>query len=1019
GPGQSPGILLLLLFLLLILKIAKAGFCFGFLSMRRRRSGGLLVVCGCHLEWGSVFIMPVRLFISYASKDGHWRDRILTAMSALVRSEWVVPWHDRKIEGGDEWEAKIFEQIASADVALLLISENFLASDFINDKEIPALRRRFGSEKKRIIPILVDFCFYETMEFLHGLQLLNAEKVPITKSRPQTRAISGIVSRLHDRLKTDFSNLINSKEKSPTPAPADPPLSLSLLLQALPTTSPRLFGREKELAMLDEVRQNKGVLVWVAGGGTGKSALVRHWLQNVEWSEGSRFLGHSFYSQGSKEQHTSSANFLRDALLQLGCKEKEIPADNYEQGELLAKRVREKPTVLVLDGVEPLQHPPDERTKLGGQFKDNGLFALLTELVREPGMAICLVSSRLHLSDTGLEERADHHIRQCNLEHLPPVAAVELLKDRGVHGPDEDLAKAAARYNHHALALVLLSEYLHTFHQGRVEHALEIPLIAKETKAGRHAMSVMRAYDVALKKAKEPLDREMVRLLGLFDRPAEWAALDALRKADPIPGLTALFKGATEEQVNESLARLRQWGLLNPGGRDAALDAHPLVREWFGEAFQKESPDHFRQAHRVLFHHYQQVPEKVFPDTLEEMEPLYRAVRHGCLAGEYQEALNKVYWDRIRRGDKVYSLHVLGAHASDLAALAGFFPQGLNNKPAVGLMAAAQNWAVADAAFLLMSLGRMGEAAQVLIVGMQMYEQAENWLGAAISAENLVDILLPLGQLAEAETVATQGLVWAEKVAWKEKNLEERRDATAYQGRVAYAQGQMEAAARAFQRAEALQKELEPDFPQLYSLSGTEYALFLLERADGRGDREAVREHGRYIGRESRRHLPQEVAFSNLVIGLARESLGEGRAAESHLQVAVAKMQKAGKKDFLPWLLLAHAGVLHRLRKLPQAKKQLHQAREIAARGEMRLYLAECHLLEGLIALDEGQLEVAERACREAKKSIEEMGYARIKGELLWLEGKLHNDNTRLQQAEAQFLRMEQRLLLERYFGHS
>ena len=94
-----------------------------------------------------------------------------------------------------------------------------------------------------------------------------------------------------------------------------------------------------------------------------------------------------------------------------------------------------------------------------------------------------------------------------------------------------------------------------------------------------------------------------MRVLGLFDRPAPWGAVLALKDQDPpIAGLTEPLHAAGEAELEESLARLRQWGLAAPveagggggplglaaGGPPALLDAHPLVREHFGRALEQD-----------------------------------------------------------------------------------------------------------------------------------------------------------------------------------------------------------------------------------------------------------------------------------------------------------------------------------------------------------------------------------------------------------------------------------------------
>ncbi|NGZ29475.1 MAG: toll/interleukin-1 receptor domain-containing protein, partial [Magnetococcales bacterium] len=829
---------------------------------------------------------PVRLFISYASKDRIWKDKLLIAITALVRAGMVEAWHDREIGAGEVWHKEILDHMNKADVALLLISQDFIASKYIHDVELPVFFKRQKEEGLKLFPILLDHCFYKPLPYLHDLQLLNENNTPLIAYIPRTRAFTIVARRLYDELEKIIPNLQAVVHQ---PQPVVQGFPLEKMLEALPDTGNQLFGREKELGLLDAWQA--GVMVWVAGGGTGKSALTRYWLLNRSWQEGTRFIGHSFYSQGTEDQTTSSASFLKQVLRNLGVEDHS--SGEYERGQGLARTLAEKPTVLVLDGVEPLQHGP--QGNLGGFFKDQGLAGLLVELAREPGQCRCLVSSRVHLADTGLREKAGRFIQQHDLNHLSLAASVELLRSRGVNGFQKDLQLTAKYYGYHALALVLIAEYLHTFHKGKIEKASEISLIADKTKAGRHAMSVMKAYDLALQKEGEELDREMVRLLGLFDRPPEPAAMAALKNADPISGITTLYCQATPMEVEESLARLRQWGLLNPG---PDLDAHPLVREWFGEALQTDFPDAFRQAHALLFRHYQQLPAKEQPDTLEELEPLYRAIRHGCLAGEYQEACVKVYWNRIRRGNQAHSLRILGAYSSDLSAISSFFPNGFNQMPVTGLSKGTRSWLVGNASFLLMSLGRLTEAVGPRRASMQMAVQVANWKHVTIHAQNLTNLLLPLGRLTEAWEAANQGIGFVERIVEGGNRLYYDMGCHAYLGRVAHMQGRIAEATTAFGQAEELQKKLQPTLPWLYSIWGAIYALFLLDRAGMPCEQEEVLDRGGYIG-ERLKDRPQETAFGHLITGLALASLNRTQEALIDLQTAVVNMRR-GMNNFLP-----------------------------------------------------------------------------------------------------------------------
>lgn len=90
------------------------------------------------------------------------------------------------------------------------------------------------------------------------------------------------------------------------------------------------------------------------------------------------------------------------------------------------------------------------------------------------------------------------------------------------------------------------------------------------------------------------------------------------------------------------------------------LDAHPLVREYFGEQPRSQRPGAWQEGNQRLYEHYQALaPER--PDALRAMESLFLAVACGCQAGRFRDALHEVYLPRIQRGDAAYSAKVLGA----------------------------------------------------------------------------------------------------------------------------------------------------------------------------------------------------------------------------------------------------------------------------------------------------------------------------------------------------------------------
>ena len=130
-------------------------------------------------------------------------------------------------------------------------------------------------------------------------------------------------------------------------------------------------------------------------------------------------------------------------------------------------------------------------------------------------------------------------------------------------------------------------------------------------------------------------------------------------------------------------------------------DTHALVRQYFGQLLYEEYLTTWQEAHRNLFNYYQRKSKTNLPNNLESMQPLYRAIRHGCLAHEYQAAF-KLYDNRIARGKRGYSTTELGAAKEDVAALSCFF-EGDMEKPTTELSVKDRIFLLGRAAFCLKS----------------------------------------------------------------------------------------------------------------------------------------------------------------------------------------------------------------------------------------------------------------------------------------------------------------------------
>jgi GTPase SAR1 family protein len=647
------------------------------------------------------------VFISYSHKDEAWKDRLEPHLKTLEIEGFYQTWDDRQIEPGSDWYKQIDSALNQAQALIMLISAHYLSSKFIKEVEIPRILKRRQDEGVYVVPVIVNPCPWEKVEWLSAIQVLPKDGKPLsTMTEPEIDSVlAGVAKTVCDFIGRDGTRTV----------PGGTGVEVSLY--KLPVTGDRLFGREKEMALLEEAWNDAQtrIVCLVAWGGVGKTALVNRWLnemQKKDYGGAQKVFGWSFYSQGAAEGKQASADeFFQETLEWFGDAQ---PGSGtaVDKGRRLARLAGGQKSLVILDGLEPLQYPPGEVTGQEGKLKDAGLAAFLKELAAgQPGHpGLCVITTRVPVTD--LMTRMGFAVKEIPLEHLSDAAGKELLKSLGVTtGSGKDYQAAVKEYDGHALALTLLGHYIKSVHRGDIRRRDEIPRLSEgKIREGRHAGRVMEAYEKWFGPSPE---RDILYLLGLFDRPVEKGTIEVLKKEPAIPGVTERLRGLTEEDMQWALRHLREARLVaeeNPQ-KPGTLDCHPLVREYFGEKLSRENPGGWQASHERLYRYFKDLPVKELPDTLEEMEPLFAAVAHGCRAGLHNEARFEVFWKRIRRGNEAYTVKKLGAFGSDLACLSHFFAVPWV-QPAPGLPEREKAVVLSWAAFGLRAMGRLREAVQ-------------------------------------------------------------------------------------------------------------------------------------------------------------------------------------------------------------------------------------------------------------------------------------------------------------------
>src|SRR5260221_9185174 len=244
--------------------------------------------------------MPSMVFISHSSKDRETADAICAHLEFAGINCWIAP---RDIETGATWTKGIMQGLEACRALILIFSEHANDSDHVQREVAKAF-----SSGLAVIPFRIkDFLPDQSLSyFLDTVQWLDAYAPPLQKHL-------GALSERAKKLLID----------QPTPKQPARLRPQRISVSRLPITGSDVFGREEDLAFLDDAWANQhiNVVTIVAWGGVGKSTLVNHCLRRMaaeHYRSAELVFGWSFYRQGSSGG-TSSADEFLDATLAWFC----------------------------------------------------------------------------------------------------------------------------------------------------------------------------------------------------------------------------------------------------------------------------------------------------------------------------------------------------------------------------------------------------------------------------------------------------------------------------------------------------------------------------------------------------------------------------------------------------------------------------------------------------------------------------------------------------------------------------
>jgi tetratricopeptide (TPR) repeat protein len=742
------------------------------------------------------------------------------------------------------------------------------------------------------------------------------------------------------------------------------------------TNDDKFRGRQEEFERLDRwVRDETTRVVAVcAVGGTGKTALVGHWLKETDqWRRrGTPFagvFGWSFYQNRSTDEFLLSLlQWATESLLLAG----PPPSERAELLPAVSRLLRDQALALVLDGLEVLQEGLE--TERYGAFLDAGLRELLHELCEdEESHSLAVLTSRFVFAD--LVRHLGTVFHQLELPGLPSDQGARLLSDLGVHGPAIDREEVSRRLDGHPLALRVFAASLPYEDRAQPLRFLDHAFTPDAVPPGAPMSDKLRRLLVFYDKQLPPDHVRLLSIVALFRSPVTEETVARLMRGVFETRMAPSFPA--EDATSHVLATLHTGGILSLEPVEGAYGyaCHPILRDHFRAVLLGTGAETARRTADLL----SGKPSEERPRTVKEIEPVLSAIELLLDAGDFKGA-DDLY--RGRLGDGLV-FRCIPAIADGLASALNFVRDEKRRRQCeeslsrwrLGFYLNEVGLYAGNCGQYALALGYLGE-------GISIARAMNDAPNLSIGLGNKVEFLVCLGRLAEAYQTATEALALAEA----DRDVWELLRTRAHRSWVHGMRGQVRRAAGDFACANAFNKKEDPDGYELYSLAGNQWAEFLLRSG-----------HSAPASRRTTTNLSickgnewnDDAAHCHSM--LAECALAEGRLDEAASALEVAEpVFHRGQLLFELARLHVTAGRLALARKdTPAAFRRVAEALALAQPRGMKLVHADALILRGRARLLEARPDCAVRALDDAEDALRiarECDYAWAVRDALFLE---------------------------------
>jgi CheY-like chemotaxis protein len=221
----------------------------------------------------------INVFFSYSHKDEKLRDSLEKHLSLLKRDGVISEWHDRRIGPGGDWHNEIAEQLSKAQIILLLISSDFLASDYAYDVEVKRALELHKAGHARVIPVILRPCEWQQAPFA-TFRALPLDGRPVTQWRPQDNAFRDVARGIRDAINgLRLARLESKVEEKPKVIVADDERvladTLAMIFNQSGFQARAVYSGEKCLELAKEYRPFFIISDVIMGDMNGIDAAIR------------------------------------------------------------------------------------------------------------------------------------------------------------------------------------------------------------------------------------------------------------------------------------------------------------------------------------------------------------------------------------------------------------------------------------------------------------------------------------------------------------------------------------------------------------------------------------------------------------------------------------------------------------------------------------------------------------------------------------------------------------------------